>query len=142
MYVMERINEYTQVVESDAGQPTSALLIADEIDRHDEYRRDLWMGQRGGTWGYKAQVLDHIIDTLHFTPSRSSRLLQAADVSTFLYRTLPWIAHSTRHVVAARGPAQHRSPRSRCRSGAPRAGSGSSASPQRGARLIGDPNFL
>lgn len=86
MFVMERINEYAQQVERETGVPTAALLIADEVDRHDEYRMNLWTGQRTGTWGYKAQVLDHIIDTLHFTPSHSSRLLQAADVVTYLHR--------------------------------------------------------
>jgi hypothetical protein len=61
-------------------------MIADEVDHRDEHRRNLWYAQRWSTWGYKAQTIDRIVDTLHFAPSHSTRLLQAADVATFLYR--------------------------------------------------------
>jgi hypothetical protein len=72
IYTMERINEYARHVESEAGVSTSALLIADEIDRHDEYRRDLWTGQRGGTWGYKAQVLEQLNKEVNAAPTSSA----------------------------------------------------------------------
>lgn len=86
MWIMERVQEYTRTVERKVGTATFALLIADEVDQHDEHRRNLWVAQRDGTWGYKAQVLDRIVDTIYFTPSHSSRLLQAADFTTFIYR--------------------------------------------------------
>lgn len=85
-WIMERIHEYTNSVAQHSGVPAFALLIADEVDQHDEHRRNLWVAQRDGTWGYKPQILDRIVDTIYFTPSHSSRLLQAADVATFIYR--------------------------------------------------------
>ncbi|WP_143030218.1 DUF3800 domain-containing protein [Pseudonocardia oroxyli] len=86
MYVMERVNEYTAQITRTSGIDTYALVVADEVDQHDEHRRSLWVGQRQGTWGYKAQVLDRIVDTIHFVPSHSTRLIQASDVATYLYR--------------------------------------------------------
>lgn len=80
MYVTERVNEHAR------SRGELALLIADEVDHRDEHRRNLWVAQRTGTWGYKAQTIEHIVDTLHFAPSHSTRLLQAADLATFLYR--------------------------------------------------------
>lgn len=79
-YITERINEHAK------SRGELALMIADEVDHRDEHRRNLWVAQRSGTWGYKSQTVDHIVDTLHFAPSHSTRLLQAADVATFLYR--------------------------------------------------------
>lgn len=85
-WMMERVHEHTERVSMTTGVPTYALLIADEVDQHDEHRRNLWVAQRDGTWGYKAQILDRIVDTIYFTPSHSSRLLQAADFATFIHR--------------------------------------------------------
>jgi hypothetical protein len=79
-YITERVNEHAKRL----GQ--RALMIADEVDHRDEHRRNLWYAQRWGTWGYKAQTIDCIVDTLHFAPSHSTRLLQAADVATYLCR--------------------------------------------------------
>ncbi|PZS09227.1 MAG: hypothetical protein DLM55_06860 [Acidimicrobiales bacterium] len=39
-----------------------------------------------GTTGYRHRKVTRIVDTLHFAPSHASRLVQAADVITFLYR--------------------------------------------------------
>lgn len=39
-----------------------------------------------GTIGYRQRKLTRIVDTLHFAPSHASRLVQAADMITFLYR--------------------------------------------------------
>ena len=80
MFITERENEYAQACDQ------RALMIADEVDHRDEHRRNLWVAQRSGTWGYRAQKIDRVVDTLHFAPSHTSRLLQAADVATFLYR--------------------------------------------------------
>lgn len=80
MWMCERVNEFAKSHEA------LALIIADEVDHRDEHRRNLWVAQRYGTRGYKAQQIDHIVDTLHFAPSDTTRLLQAADVATYLYR--------------------------------------------------------
>lgn len=60
-----------------------ALAIADELQHRDRYRRAMRNYQRWGTDGWKPEVLDRIADTLHFAPSHSSRLLQAADLVSY-----------------------------------------------------------
>ncbi|MEU1808719.1 DUF3800 domain-containing protein [Micromonospora sp. WMMD1076] len=63
-----------------------ALVIADEVDGQAKHRTDLSAYREVGTKGYRHRKLTRIVDTLHFAPSRASRLVQAADVITFLYR--------------------------------------------------------
>jgi hypothetical protein len=72
-----------------AGQlDDHALVIADEVDRANEYRADLWRFQRAPTPGYRSRRLTRIADTIHFAPSTSSRLLQGADLIAFLNRRI------------------------------------------------------
>ncbi|WP_444949740.1 DUF3800 domain-containing protein [Micromonospora ureilytica] len=47
-----------------------------------------------GTGGYRSRRLTRIVDTLHFAPSHASRLVQAVDLVTFLYRRM---ANDTGH---------------------------------------------
>lgn len=63
-----------------------ALVIADEVDGQAKHRADLSSYREVGTRGYRQRKLTRIVDTLHFAPSHASRLVQAADVITFLYR--------------------------------------------------------
>lgn len=63
-----------------------ALVIADEVDGQDGYRRDLWSYQNTATWGYRGRKLTRVLDTIHFAPSTSSRLLQTADLVAFMHR--------------------------------------------------------
>jgi hypothetical protein len=79
-HLIERIDEYAAAV----GERT--ILIADEVDAQDSYRRDLWHYQRSQTWGYRARKIQCVLDTIHFAPSSSSRLVQAADLVAFLAR--------------------------------------------------------
>lgn len=81
-HLVERIDEYAEKV----GQ--YALLIADEVDGQDGYRRDLWSYQRTATWGYRSRQITQIVDTLHFAPSSASRLVQAADLIAFMARRI------------------------------------------------------
>ena len=63
-----------------------ALVIADEVrGKEDVYRRAVRSYQKTGTFGWKAIVLDRIADTIHFAPSKSSRLLQAADLVAYAH---------------------------------------------------------
>jgi hypothetical protein len=63
-----------------------ALVIADEVrGKEDVYRRAVRSYQQTGTFGWKATVLDRIADTIHFAPSKSSRLLQAADLVAYAH---------------------------------------------------------
>jgi hypothetical protein len=81
-FLLERIDEYAARVDE------LVLVIADEVNGQDEHRRSLWSYQRSGTWGYRARRLERIVDTIHFAPSSSSRLVQAADLVAFFYRRL------------------------------------------------------
>lgn len=65
-----------------------ALIIADEIDEQAKHRTDLTSYRRAKTPGYRARRLTRIVDTLHFAPSHASRLVQAADMITFLHRRI------------------------------------------------------
>jgi len=80
-HLVERVDEYAAA----AGE--YAIVIADEVDAQDSYRRDLWEYQRTGTWGYRARKIRRVLDTIHFAPSSSSRLVQAADL-TYMARRI------------------------------------------------------
>jgi hypothetical protein len=60
-----------------------ALVIADERARADRYREEVGYYRRYGTSGWKATKLDRLVDTIHFAPSKFSRLLQAADLVSY-----------------------------------------------------------
>lgn len=81
-HLIERVDEYAEKVDD------RALLIADEVDGQADYRRDLWNYQRLWTWGYRSRQITRVVDTLHFAPSTSSRLVQAADLVTFMARRI------------------------------------------------------
>lgn len=79
-HLVERVDEHA------AGIGELVLIIADEVDRQDDYRRELWRYQRLRTRGYRARRITQVVDTIHFAPSASSRLLQAADLIAYLAR--------------------------------------------------------
>ena len=79
-HLLERIDECA----TDLGE--YALVIADEVDGQAKHRTDLSAYREVGTTGYRHRKLTRIVDTLHFAPSRASRLVQAADVIAFLFR--------------------------------------------------------
>jgi hypothetical protein len=81
-HLIERVDEYA------AARDERTILIADEVDAQDSYRRDLWRYQRLETWGYRARKIERVLDTIHFAPSSSSRLVQAADLIAFLARRI------------------------------------------------------
>ncbi len=78
-HLLERIDERAE------AHKTLALVIADEVDQADEYRRNLWWFQRYETSGYRARQLTRIVDTIHFAPSRASRLVQGADLLAYMW---------------------------------------------------------
>jgi hypothetical protein len=78
-HVLERLDAYGRR----CSEPV--LVIADEIHTHERHRADLAFFRQAGTPGYRSSRLDHILDTLHFAPSRHSRLLQAVDLVAFLH---------------------------------------------------------
>ncbi len=79
-HLLERIDDCV------TGLGEHALVIADEVDGQAQHRADLSRYREVGTKGYRQRKLTRIVDTLHFAPSKASRLVQAADVIAFLYR--------------------------------------------------------
>jgi hypothetical protein len=80
IWTLERVQNYAASVDSDV------LLISDELRQgHDELRKSIKYFQINPTYGYRGVVLDRVIDTIHFAPSNSSRLLQAADLISYAH---------------------------------------------------------
>lgn len=79
-HLIERIDEFAE------ERAEHALMIADEVSNQADHRRSLYSYQKGATWGWRSRQITRVIDTLHFAPSSSSRLVQAADLLAFLYR--------------------------------------------------------
>jgi hypothetical protein len=79
-HMLERLDEFGQ----ELGE--QVLVIADDIDDPERHRANLHDFRLTGTPGYRSSRLPNILDTLHFAPSRHSRLIQAADLVTFLHR--------------------------------------------------------
>jgi hypothetical protein len=62
------------------------LLVADEAKEiEDGALRDLANYQEVGTsWGWKAQQIERIVDTIHFVPSHRNPAIQLVDCATYL----------------------------------------------------------
>jgi hypothetical protein len=78
-HLLERIDERAEELDE------RVLVIADDIDAPNDHRRNLRHFQRHSTPGYKSRQLTRIVDTMHFAPSRASRLLQAVDLVAYLH---------------------------------------------------------
>lgn len=99
-HLVERIDECA------AAHGELALVIADELAQDDQrqHRDDVWTYRTSGTYGYRGHRLTRIVDTLHFAPSRASRLVQAADLVAFLARrVLCGEDHDPRAIAANEG---------------------------------------
>lgn len=63
------------------------LVIADEHHLANSLRKKLRQWKSEGTPGtYKKTYLSRVLDTIHFSPSSQSRLLQAADLLTYFHQ--------------------------------------------------------
>jgi len=80
MNLLERLNERLE------ERKERALVIADEHHDKSLMKRTLQLAKVDGTWGYRKQKLDRIVDTVHFIDSQESRLVQLADVVAFTRR--------------------------------------------------------
>jgi hypothetical protein len=78
-HLLERLNDFGRRLRE------PVLVIADEIHEHDRHRSNLRDFRQFGTPGYRSSTLPMILDTLHFVPSKHSRLIQAADMVAFLH---------------------------------------------------------
>ncbi|SCL38061.1 Protein of unknown function [Micromonospora pallida] len=81
-HLLEQVDGYAAMREE------LALVIADEVDNPATHRSDLSRYRIDGTGGYRSRRLTRIVDTLHFAPSHASRLVQAVDLVTFLFRRM------------------------------------------------------
>ncbi|MCA2209571.1 DUF3800 domain-containing protein [Nocardia rosealba] len=77
--LLERLNDEA------VRQGLPILVIADEVDGHDGHRKSLWEYQHIGTGGIDGRMLTNVADTIHFAPSCDSRLLQAADLVSYMH---------------------------------------------------------
>ncbi|HUP72199.1 MAG TPA: DUF3800 domain-containing protein [Acidimicrobiales bacterium] len=78
-HLLERVDELA------AARDEWALVIADEVGEESTHRKNLWHFQRCSTGGYRSRQLSRIVDTIHFAPSSASRLVQSADLVTYLH---------------------------------------------------------
>jgi hypothetical protein len=79
-HVLERVNDFASY------GPERVLFIADEVAEADSHRQSLIDYRKHGTPGYLSSRLGQVVDTIHFVPSHTSRLLQAADLIAYLHR--------------------------------------------------------
>jgi hypothetical protein len=77
-HVLERLQSRAEY------EQDHALVIRDEISDTNIPREDLRSYRREGTQGYRPTDLPRIVDTVHFAPSKHSRMLQAADVMAYV----------------------------------------------------------
>lgn len=101
-HLLERVDSYA------AGTGQAVLVIADELHEHDRRRTDLRDFKDFGTPGYLSSKLPRIVDTIHFTPSRHSRLLQSADLVAFLHHRRSVHAGTDRRAIRATERLWHR----------------------------------
>lgn len=79
--VLERVNERLR------ARQEHGLVIADQQHEYREILQvDLANAKQYGTGGYRSSKLERIVDTAHFVDSKRSRLVQLADLVTFLLR--------------------------------------------------------
>lgn len=79
-HLLERVDDFA------LSAASHALVLADEVHTHERHRTNFRHFRTGGTPGYRSTRLRQLIDTIHFAPSNHSRLLQAADLVTYIHR--------------------------------------------------------
>lgn len=83
----ESFKHLLQRIDDRCGSERCVLVIADERSDRDSHRTDLARHKIEGTPGdYWHTTFSRVVDTIHFSPSDASRMLQAADHLAFFYR--------------------------------------------------------
>ncbi|WP_369371084.1 DUF3800 domain-containing protein [Promicromonospora sp. Populi] len=70
------------------------VVVADEIHSSERHRVNFRGYRANGTPGYRSSRLPSLVDTIHFGPSKHSRLLQAADLVAFMHHRRSAIVES------------------------------------------------
>ncbi len=78
-----------------------ALVICDEYHEDDRHRRLLANYREWQTPTSTSMKLDRIIDTIHFTPSHESRMIQATDLVAFVTLRRASVSHPDPREAAA-----------------------------------------
>lgn len=78
-YLLEKINTCART------KATRVQVVADEHHTHATSQSNFERYQHYGTWGYRRSRLQNINRPMAFIDSRTSRVLQAADLATYLY---------------------------------------------------------
>lgn len=97
-HLLQRANKVAET------QDTHALVIADNRADRERHRERFATYQTEGTPGvYMHTTLDRLLDTIHFAPSHQSRMLQAADMTAFVYRRFHTVRESDPRAAAIMG---------------------------------------
>ncbi|UDY34032.1 DUF3800 domain-containing protein [Dermatobacter hominis] len=98
--LLERLNERCR------NRCEHGLVVADEQQQYGPVlQKLLYRWQRTGTGGYRAQVLDRVLDAAHFVDSKLSRMIQLADLAAYVERrrrATPHESHSQAEAAMAR----------------------------------------
>jgi hypothetical protein len=84
-----------------ASRGKRVVVTADEVHTQERHRSNFRSYRRVGTPGYRSSRLPTLLDTLHFGPSQHSRLLQASDLVTYLWRRRHVVEESDHRARAA-----------------------------------------
>lgn len=76
--ILEKVQSLSKAADS------LALVICDEYHEDDRHRKLLANYRQWSTPTSTSMKLDRIIDTIHFTPSHESRMIQATDMVAFI----------------------------------------------------------
>ena len=77
---LEQVNSYAICCED------RVIGICDDVTNKVAYQKMFAKARRNGTDGWYGSKLESFVDGLHFTPSCFSRMVQAADLLTYVYR--------------------------------------------------------
>ena len=79
-FALEQVDRYAHSLDE------QVIAICDDVGNKDIYQTMYAIARRKGTDGLYKSKLSQFVDGLHFTPSHFSRLVQAADLLTYVYR--------------------------------------------------------
>ena len=94
-YLLEDLNDHALKL----GE--QVLVLADEVHTESRHRTNFRAFKAAGTPGYRSTRLDAILDTIYFGPSDHSRLLQGADLATFMYLRRKTVAEADARAARA-----------------------------------------
>ena len=92
---LEQVNSYA------AHCNDKVIGICDDVTNKVAYQKMFAGARRNGTNGLYGSKLEHFVDGLHFTPSCFSRMVQAADLLTYVYRRKHIVPYKDERAIKA-----------------------------------------